>query len=173
MIRKSINIILIILLALFQISFLNVLSLPFNEIKIILILMIFATFIDYRYGLYWLFAGVLVLELYSQYPFGVLLLSYFLTFCLIVILFKNIFTNKSLYVLIVAGLIGFASCNACVYFLNKAFQLFNLSSVLIEINQDYFIFFMFQIVVNLTFLVFLFLFYKMISKRMKAVFLVR
>jgi len=173
MLRKLTNIILIILLALFQISFLNVLPLPFNAIKIILILMIFATFIDYRYGLYWLFAGVLVLELYSQYPFGVVLLSYFATFCLIVILFKNVFTNKSWYVLIVAGLIGLASCDACIYLLNYLLQIFNLSPVLIKINQNYFIFFMFQIVTNLIFLAFLFLSYKMISKRMKAVFLVR
>ncbi|MFC1613481.1 hypothetical protein ACFL23_04070 [Patescibacteria group bacterium] len=135
--------------------------------------MIFSTFIDYKYGVYWLFAGVLVLELYSQYHFGVLLLSYFLTFIFIVMLFRNVFTNKSLYVLIVAGLIGVTSCTTCIYCLNQLLYIFNFSSVLIEINQSYFISFMFQLIFNLIFLTFLFFAYRIISKRMKAVFLIK
>lgn len=173
MLKKIINAILLIFAALFQISFLNNQVIFLKEFNLILILIIFVSLLDYKYGLYCIFFSVSILELYSPYPFGLLFFSYFFTFLAVIWLFRNFFTNKSLYSLIIIGLLGILCYNTLLYTLNEAFFLLNISKISIILNTRYFIDLACQVICNLISLSILFIFFRTISKRMRAVFIIK
>lgn len=172
MFRKIINAILLIFAALFQISFLNNIVI-LRELNLILVLIIFVSLLDYKYGLYCIFFGVSVLELYSPYPAGLLFFSYFFTFLAVIWLFRNFFTNKSLYSLIIIGLLGTLCCNVFLYIFNESLFLLNISNILISLNVRYFMNLACQIICNLIGLSVLFIFFRTINKRMKAAFIMK
>lgn len=171
--RKIINVFFIILAALFQTSFLNNEPFPFNRMKIILLAIIFLTLTESFYNYYWLIFGGLILEFYSQYYFGVLFLTYFITFFIIVWSFKNLFTNKSLYSFIIIGLIAFLSYNFFIYIFSGLTSLIMKNYLSIKLDQYYFLTLISEIILNLISLVILFIFYRFISKKMKAVFIIK
>lgn len=173
MFSKIFNTIIIIFAALFQISFLRNQYFPFNEINVILILVIFISLIDYNHGLHWALVASIVLEIYSQYPFGIIFLSYFITFFIIVWLLENFFTNKSFYSFSILGLIGTIVYNLLFLILNQSLSLLNLSDIHIIVDRHYLFSSVLGISINVIMLIILFTVYKIISKRMKTVFLMR
>ncbi|MFH0856924.1 MAG: hypothetical protein V1860_03435 [bacterium] len=171
--RKIINIILIIFAALFQISFLNNQIIFLGGFNLILILLIFISLLNYEYGLYFILLSALVLELYSPYPAGLLFFSYFITFLAIIWMFRNFFTNKSLYSLIVIGFIGTLCYNILFYVSNEAFFLLNMNYFSIKLDGRYFINLSFQLIFNLMWLAILFIFFRIINKKMRAAFIIK
>jgi len=173
MVKKCIGILFIIFAVLFQISFLNNLYFPFNQINIVLVFLIFISFINYDYGLYWLAISVLILEIYSQYPFGMIILAYTGAFMLIIWLYNNFFTNKSLYSLIVLGSAGVFFYNVFIYFSVRILFLFNLSKNYIELNNQYFFYLIWNLFLSLICLIILFILFRALSKKMKIFFLIK
>ncbi len=173
MLKKVINIILIILAVLFQISFLTNHAGFLKEFNLILVLMIFISLLDYNNGICFMMIASLVYELYSPYPQGAVIFSYFFTFLAITWLFKNFFTNKSLYALIIIGFIGTLCYNIIFYILNTALFLVNMNKLFIELSGRYFINLLFQIAANLAGLAGLFIIYRTVNKKMRAVFIIK
>lgn len=95
------NIIIILLLAIFQVSFISALPKYFNEINIIILVLVFVlSFSNLRFCLYWAMGFGLLLDIYSFSIFGTYLLIFPLVMLLANFLFINFFTNRSLYSLV-------------------------------------------------------------------------
>lgn len=96
------NAILIVLTVIAQVSFLPTWPWPISTINLILSIIIFISIIiNYNQGLWWAFAGGLLLGLFSSLPFGAVAIGLTLTVALTNKLFTNFFTNKSRYTLVI------------------------------------------------------------------------
>ncbi|MFH0853883.1 MAG: hypothetical protein V1891_00085 [bacterium] len=173
MLKKSFKILIIIIFSLFQISFINILFFPFNLLNLILGFMIFISLINYIDGLYFLIISSLILELYSPYSFGFLFFVYCATFLIIVWLSLNFLTNKSLYSFFVIALIGILIYNLIFYMANNILFFINSSDFFITFDSYFVSRFGYKVFINLFFLTGAFLFYKLASRKMKTVFLVK
>lgn len=118
-VKKITKVLLIILLSLFQISFVNSLSFPFNSLNCVLAAIIFITLINYDSGLQFMIISSLVLELYSANTFGLIFISYFFTFISIVWIFSNLLTNKSFYSFILIAIFSIFIYNIMFYVFNN------------------------------------------------------
>ena len=98
------NAVLILLIVLIQVSFLSTWPQPISNINLLLAVIIFvAVIINYEQGLWWALSGGLLLELYSELPYGTVTLSLIATSIIINFLFTNFFTNRSYYALALLG----------------------------------------------------------------------
>lgn len=81
----------------------------FNLLLVILVLLINLSTLG-RVILFLVVAGAIV-DIYSSLPFGLFMVSYLLTAIILELLFKNFFTNRSFYSLLILGGIGVAVYN--------------------------------------------------------------
>lgn len=99
------NILLIILVFIFQYSFIAhfkiLRPIDFSLVLLVYMLLIF----DRKIAIYWTFSLGLLMELYSEFPFGTILISLATTFCLVELLFYKLFTNNSLTTMLSLGFI--------------------------------------------------------------------
>ncbi|MFA6409969.1 MAG: hypothetical protein WCW26_00120 [Candidatus Buchananbacteria bacterium] len=164
------NTIFILVIGIFQVSLLTTWPEPVSSLNLILTLVIFLTVIvNYEKGLWLALGGGLFLELYSASFFGITTLSLVLTAMLINFLFGNLFTNRSLYSLMILGYIGTLSYNLAILFFNSVALVFTTSS--------YFLFFNFwsqifwQPLFNVLILIIIFFTYHISTGRLKNIFL--
>ncbi|HEX9664739.1 MAG TPA: hypothetical protein VGA49_02850 [Patescibacteria group bacterium] len=128
MVRRFLNIIILVLLIIFQVSFINNLVFPFSQLNLILSFLIFLIMTaDIYLTLKIALALGFLLEFYSAVNFGFILISIFLTLILLYLLFINFFTNKSFYSLMILGLIGSVAYYFIFILINKLFYFFNLN----------------------------------------------
>lgn len=164
------RIIAIIIIGIIQISFLTTWPWPVNSLNLVLSLAIFLTVIvNYSRGLYFsLFAG-LFLELYTSLPFGITTLSLLITVVVVNLLFNNFFTNRSLYSIMLLGVIGTFGHNLII----SGFSFF---SVLLGFENyfygfDFWTKFIWQPFLNLIILAIIFFAYHLSTDRLKNIFL--
>ncbi len=107
----------------FQISFINYLIYPANYINLVLPVLIFlVVYADRTIGIYWfLFLGFLM-ELYSPYFYGSVLLALLGCLAILDFLARNFFTNKSLHGLIALAMIGSVIYELFLFIPNYSFQ---------------------------------------------------
>ena len=101
---------------------------------------------------YFILIGGIVLDIYSMLPFPVITLSLIATIFLINILFENLFTNRSLYSLILLGLIGTIAYDLILNILIHLTYLFKFTEYCAELNKLFFLNFIWQIIANILFL---------------------
>lgn len=125
MTAKIISAILLILLAILQISFFSSLDFPFSNVNFILPLLIFLVAFRNSTNVYFLslWSG-LVLELYSLFPFGIIILSLLLTLITISFLFRRFFTSRSFFSLVSLACLGVIIYNMSVIILTSFIHFF-------------------------------------------------
>lgn len=113
MMLKALHILFLIVLGVIQVSFLSTWPAPVNSVNLLLALVIFITvLLSYEQALAWGFGAALFLELFSVLPFGVTTVSMLATIVAMNALFKNFFTNRSFYSLLLLGYFGTAFFSA-------------------------------------------------------------
>lgn len=116
------------LLTLIQVSFLTTWPVPISSLNLVFCVVLFITvMIGYEKGLVWSFFSGLFLSLYSAFPFGSVFLSMVFSVVITDILYKNFFTNRSLYSLAILGFIGTIIYNLILLLLNALFTVFGFS----------------------------------------------
>ncbi len=161
------------LLALFQISFIAILPWPLNYFNLILSTLIFITTIfNFSQALWFaLFAGLIIDE-FSFSGFGTMAAILIIVATAINFLFRNFFTNRSLYSLVILGLIGNG-----VYILSLL--IFNFLFFILGAAESLEKFFSYdniwglgwQMIFNVLFLTIIFLALNFLSKKLKSVFI--
>ncbi len=168
------NIILILLVAIFQISFVNNLPLYFNQINIFLLILIFIlSLTNFEYIAWWSIGIGLILDIFSFYFFGVYLVSYFLTILLINYLYKNYFTDRSLYsfsILIVISIIFYEFIIKTFYYL---LFLINSKEVFFLVSEIFWFNLFSELIINLLAMSILFYIFSLLSEKLKPVFLIK
>ena len=169
--NKLIKIILTIIACIIQISFLALFS-SLSHLNLILaiaiLLLFFQTKVDQpKFGLsskrklpnsenflfYFILISGIILDIYSILPFSIITLSLIATIFLLNILFKNLFTNRSLYSLILLGLIGTIAYNLISIILIYFAYFFKFIEYYAGLNKLFFLNSIWQIIVNILFLI--------------------
>ncbi|MBU1870593.1 hypothetical protein KKF17_00495 [Patescibacteria group bacterium] len=107
MLKKSIyNIILIVVLAIFQIAFINNLPARFDNLNLILVVLIFILIlVNFNYAIIWAISMGFLLDIFLFSSFNSHLISLFFTITFSNLLLISFFTNRSLYsFLVLTGL---------------------------------------------------------------------
>ena len=153
-------------MAVFELSFISALPIPFSNFNIVISMIIFVgVLFDYPLSLYLAFAAGLILDAYSPFYFGIISLSQIFMIIIIKFIFDNLFTNKSLYTLIVLGAGGSIIYLFFYFIFNLFFGFWHLGKEIWEI-------FVWQTLFNVLFLIVLFSIINFTSKKFKSVFLV-
>jgi rod shape-determining protein MreD len=172
--RIIFNIFLILILVILQISFFPLLNYPANNLNLILTVVIFITVIlSYRLGFFWAILSGVIIDLYSINSFGIVTLALVATVFGVNILFDNFFTNRSFYSLLMLELIGTVFYNFIVLILNFIFYSFKINVLSFGLDRFWFYNFFWQIILNLILISIIFLFFNLLSKKLKSVFLIR
>lgn len=169
--NKIINIGLIIFLVLLQVGFFSALPYPINNFNLLLSLIIFTTVVlNFELALWYALGAGILIEMFSVYPYGVILISFFITAVLINWLFQHFFTNRSLYSLMVLSVIGIFFYNLLLLILNYSLYFLKLNIIDIEFNRFYFYHFLWQLGLNLALLVAAFFIFNFIKRKFKLTF---
>lgn len=170
-----INIFFILTLLIFQLSFIGGLPFYLDQINFFFIVLIFIlSLAGFKYAFWWsVFIGFF-LDIISFGLFGVYLFSYLITIIIINYLYKNYFTDRSLYsfsVLITIALVF----NQIIF--KIIFYIFNPS---FAISNDFFLFdkifwlnILFDLIVNFIAVFILFYFVNFLFSRLRPVFLIK
>jgi hypothetical protein len=170
MIGFVINLFLVLILGIIQVSFLSTWPWPVSSLNLILSLVIFfAVISSYKKSLWLAFGSGLFLEVYSGLYFGVTVFSLILTVIIINLLFNNFFTNRSYYSLVILGIIGTVAYNLIILVSSWFVYLVKLSQTVIAL--DFWSQFFWQSIFNLIILTIIFYAYHISSNRLKSVFL--
>ncbi|HLC89504.1 MAG TPA: hypothetical protein VJG65_00930 [Patescibacteria group bacterium] len=164
------NLGLLLILAIFQVSFLSVLPLPINSFNLILSLVVFVTIIiSYQKGLWWALGGGLFLEFYRASFFGLATISLILTVIIINFLFNNLFTNRSLYTLLILGFFATICESVLAVILSLILTIFGWPITFLEFHfwQNL----VWQPILNLLMLIIIFFIYQYSVGKIRNVFL--
>lgn len=116
------------LLTLIQVSFLTTWPMPISSLNLVFCVILFITvMIGYEKGLIWSFFTGIFLSFYSAFPYGAILVSMVVSVIITDILYKNFFTNRSLYSLAILGFIGTISYNLILLLYISVFTIFGFS----------------------------------------------
>ena len=123
--NKIIKIILTILTPIIQISFFSTQNI-LTHLNLILCLSALLLFFNSRFLIYFIIITGVILDIYSILPFPFTTMSLLLTIFFLNLLFKNLLTNRSLYSLILLGIIGTIAYNSILSILTYFAYLFQL-----------------------------------------------
>jgi len=174
MLKKIIyNAVLIIALAIFQIAFINSLPAGLDNLNLILVVLIFIlSLININYALAWAIGLGWLLGIFLFAPFGLHLISLFLTIIFSNLLLANFFTNRSFY-----SILALVALSTVIYeiFLNCFNYLINLfiKENLLIVNPNFWLDKLSQIILNLLAVAVFFYFINFISKKFKPTFLLK
>lgn len=169
MLKVLFNVILFLLVFVIQVSFINVLISPLNNINLALISSVFLiVLINKENGLVWAFFFALFLEFYSAYYPGI----FFILFCcvnlIVYFLSKNIFTNKSLTSTSILLLIAMFSFRLFILLLQNTLALLQISKYY-RFNITFFINSIFsEMFFSLIIIYILFVILDLLTNRMKT-----
>lgn len=145
----------------------NVVIGSFNVVLIALVMLV--SLADFSVVVFFAVGGGLILDIYSNLPFGSFMLTLLITAIALEVLFYNFFTNKSLYSLLLLGLIG-TTIYSCAFLVISGFiYLAGWSNFFI--GADYFWSFFKQAIANGAGLFAGFYLSNYLSKKFKPVFL--
>ncbi|MFH1225974.1 MAG: hypothetical protein V1684_01640 [bacterium] len=156
-----------------QIGFLSAWPPPAGNFNLALCLVIFmAVVLDSRLA-FWYALGLGVgLEIFSLYPYGLILAGLILVVFLINWLFSHFFTNRSFYSLMALGLVGVNFYYAWLLTGGTLAYLLKIISVGPELNRFYLLNLLWQNVLQLILLAAAFLILNLTSRKLKTVFLI-
>lgn len=172
--KNFLNLFLILVITIFQISFFSFLNYPLNNLNVILTTIVFITIIlNYRLGLYSAVLAGIVLDLYSVNGLGPVIITLLVVVLSLNFLFNNFFTNRSFYSLLVLGFIGTVIYDVVLLFLKYIFYSLKINGLIPNLDRFWFYNFSWQIILNLVLISLIFLIFNALSKKLKSVFLVR
>jgi len=159
----------IILIAIFEVSFLKTLGHPFSYLQIILTIAIFtAIFSNLGNAMWWIILGGYILDIYSPFVFGAAILSLFFA----VITVKNLAHWKiaahNVYSLSFLSILGTFIYNFSFFVLSNAIKIFDKSKIVYGLSAGQIFY---SILANLILTIIFFIVAKQISKRFKTTYL--
>lgn len=120
-----------------------------NNFNLILSLLIFLTVvISFRISLWYALGTGLLLEMFSAYPYGLIIISLFLTVVLIDWLLNHFLTNRSYYSLLLLGLIGLIFYYLLLFGFGYLLNLLKISIIDEEFSRHYFNNLFWQAIIN-------------------------
>lgn len=166
------NLLLVLFIVTFQVSFISALPGSFSNINILLIFLVYILIIsDLNIALIYALACGLVMDILSFYYFGVYSISFVVTLIVVNFLLVNFFTNRSLYaflaLIISASILNFlflVSMNNGIIFI--------FGGDYISANQEFFLSVAKQIVFNVSFMFVIFYLTNFLNNSFRPVFLV-
>lgn len=166
------NLILIVALIIGQLSFISSLPFGLNNFNLILVILIFILMLKgFKMALWWAMGAGFLLDIYSFSPFGIYLISLFLTILLANFLLVNFFTDRSLYSFMVLAFFSTLFYNLLFYL--SALSTGMLGKGVITFNKEFWLNLGTQLFLNLLFVFLFFYVISFASKRLKPVFLER
>jgi len=167
------NLILIYILSVWQISFIAALPFGISYFNLILVILIFILMLGgFKLSLWWAIGAGFLLDTYSFLPFGAYLFSLFLTVLLANFLLANFFTDRSLYSFIALTFFSTLFYSLLFYLLAYLFSFPEIKISFLR-EKEFWLAMGFQSLFNLLFVFFLFYIVNFASKRLKPVFLER
>lgn len=170
--NKIIKIILTILTPIIQISFFSTQNI-LTHLNLILCLSALLLFFNSRFLIYFIIITGVILDIYSILPFPFTTMSLLLTIFFLNLLFKNLLTNRSLYSLILLGIIGTIAYNSILSILTYFAYLLRLSEYALSLDKFYFHAFLWQLGLNLTFLIIIWSIKNLFQNRLRHTFFLK
>lgn len=165
-----INLLFILMLAVVQISFISGLPGLFNELNLVLTVLIFILgFASFNFAAWWLLGIGFALETFSFLPFGAYLVGLGLTIVIANFLLDYFFTNRSLYSFLSLVALATAAYELIINLISFIF--FEKYFFLAEPN--FWILFLEQIGLNLLFTFFIYYILHAFGGNLKSVFLIK
>ncbi len=162
-----------VLLVIINTGFLAFLPLQFSALNLILVILLFLIFLNVRFStviFLALWAGFLT-ELMSVTPFGIFSISLILTLILSNAVFIYLFTNRSLPALLALGVFSTLIFKA-IFFLTAL--LMSIKSTALAFSfLDYFSAVFWELLLNLSFLIIVYILARRFNKKLEGTFLIK
>ncbi len=162
-------ILLLILASIIQISFLSQFDF-FKNINLILIIVIFTTITNYHLALTGAIIGGFLLDIYSNFWFGSIIISLVLSVIIIKNIFNNYFSKYHLLTYPAVGFISVLSYNLILIVLNSFFYWVKINKIIFILDKFYWISLIEQIILNIIFIILFYLFATLIRINFKKFF---
>ena len=173
MLKKIFFTIMLILLAIFQVSFFSQFNFFQTSLNIILVTVILITLIrEYRVALIAAIILGLTLDLYSVYGFGIITLALLLPVIICNNLLQKFFARRSILSLIFLMLISTLTYNLIILIFTSLSYWLNWNNIYVIFDFNYLIILLKQSVFNTTALIFLFTIIQYFNKKIRSKFLI-
>jgi rod shape-determining protein MreD len=167
-----INILLILILAVIQFSFISGLPVGLENLNLVLVVLIFILSLYSLESALWQAAGMgLILDIFSFLPFGVFLISLFLSCLAANFLLVNFFTNRSFYSFLALAAITSFFYGFIFNLINYFFQLDFSEKIFFIFNSSFWKELAYQTAFNLIAVIIIFYMVNFLSKKLKPAFL--
>lgn len=166
--RFIIHLILIIIAGLIQVSLVNLFKVQTN---LILISVIFLSFLGIDKSFWWAFFGGIFLDIYSLYPFGLFTLTLLIVALISHILSGRVFTNHTFLSMLATGICGILTFKIFLLAANQILFLLRITNFYLVLNKMYWINLFWQSALGLLFLTLVFLSARFISRRLRKIFI--
>ncbi|MBI4652919.1 hypothetical protein HY750_01565 [Candidatus Kuenenbacteria bacterium] len=163
---------LIILISIFQMSFLSHFDFLKN-INLLLIIIIFTTATNYPLSLIGAIVGGFLLDIYSNFQFGSSIISLVLTVIIIKNIFNNYFSKHHFFTYPVIGFIGVLSYNFILALFISFFYLIKINEFNFILDKVYLINLIWQIILSIICIILLDLLTILIYTKLKKFFLLK
>lgn len=168
------NIILIISLAILQLSFFNALPGWLSGFNAAIVAIIFILGLgSFGLAFWWAIGLGIFFDVYSFAPFGFYLFSLVGMVVVTNFLLVNFLTNRSLYSFLVLTIFAFSSYRIFLYILNYLFKFFGTNNLDLTVNMNFWFNELKSLSVDLFAVFVVFYLVNFMSKKLKPVFLIR
>lgn len=168
-IKILIYLLIIVVAAFFEVSFLKTLGWPFSYLQIILTVSIFAAIVfNLNYSFFWIILGGYLLDLYSPFPFGLTIISVLIAVLIVKKLSLWRLASRTIYSLIILTILGTLIYHLIFFGFNELMLFFQKSSI--DYGLD-FTKILWHITDNILLLILLFVLFKQITTRFKTAYL--
>jgi len=172
--KTLLNIISIILLSVFQVSFISALPGWLNNVNAAALALVFILALgSFRSALFWAFGLGFLLDIYSFLPFGVYSAAFMATVVIINFFLVNFLTNRSLYSFLVLTFLCLFINEIFVYTLSYAVYLLDKQDFIVYFDAKFWINQLVIFAVNLVAVFIIFYLLAFVSKNLRPVFLIR
>jgi len=173
-VKVLLNLILVMVIVVFQLSFISGLPGWLNNLNFVLVILIFIlTFSDLKIVLWWSIGVGWLCDIYSFLPFGFYLVSLFLTMLIANFLLTNFFTNRSLYSFLALTFFSTLFYEFFLFLMIYVWQLFVDPILFFAFTKEFWLKITEQAILNLLFVFILYYIISFVSHKLKPVFLLR
>ncbi len=168
------NLILIISLAIIQLSFISGLPAFLDNINLIIVAIILILVIgNFKLAFWWSIGTGIMLDIYSFLIFGVNLVSLLTTLLFANFLLVNFFTNRSLYSILALTILASICYDLLSYGLSCLIYFFSHQDFILNLGINFWLNRLSGLALNLLAVLIIFYFMNFISHKFKPVFLIR
>lgn len=163
-----------IFLVAIQLSFISGLPSGFNNLNLILVLLIFILALGgLRFSVWWAIGAGLLMDTLSFLPFGTYLISLAAIAFLIDFLLKGWFTNRSLYTFLALTALATFSYSILIKLASYLMHFLSGNELFLILNNEFWVNELNQLILNLLLAAIIFYFFNLLSIKLKPVFLIK